>query len=223
MLKVKNVFVSFTKEYYTLNDVTLELAQGEKLIIVGNKESGRTALIRALLKLEPLAKGEVFYKNINLEKVDFENDVSVGYLPAVPAFLDKKTVADNLEYIVNLRKQDKAYTSAKVQNALVEYGLEYIKKKKVKELNYFDKIKLALARLSTRNIEILLIDDVFVKLSTMERDKLIKFIKSMVKNQGCTVLLMTESEDVADKFGYKKKYLIYGSLKESPDYDIQNI
>lgn len=220
MLKVKSVYVSFTKEYFTLNDLSFELAAGEKLIIVGNKESGRTALLRTLLNLEPLAKGEIFYKNISLEKVDFQNDISIGYLPANPAFLDKKTVEDNIEYIIGLRTKDKSYASIKVQNALVEYGLEYIRRKKVKELSYFDKIKLALARLSTRNLDILLVDDVFVKLSSMERDQLIKYLKAIIKGQSCSTLIMTENEDVADKFGYKKKYLIYGSLKETPDYEI---
>jgi len=221
MLKVKSIFVSFTKEYYTLNDLSFELSSGEKMLIVGNKESGKTALLRVLLGLEPLSKGEVFYKNISLEKLDFQNDISVGYLPAVPAFLEKKSVEDNIEYIIKLRTKDKTYISAKTQNALVEYGLDFIRKKKVKELSYFDRIKLALARLSTRNLDILLVDDVFVKLSSMEKDKLIKQIKSVIKNQSCTSLIMTESEEVADKFGYKKKYLIYGSLKDTPDFDLK--
>jgi len=55
----------------------------------------------------------------------------------------------------------------------------------------------------------------------MEKDKLIKQIKSVIKNQSCTSLIMTESEEVADKFGYKKKYLIYGSLKDTPDFDLK--
>lgn len=217
MLTCKSVYVSFTKEYYTINDLSLELASGEKLIVVGSKESGRTALIRALLGLEPLAKGEIFYKNISLDKIDFENDLSVGYLPAVPVFMENKTVQDNIEYVVKLRTKDRAYMMANVQNALVEYGLEYLKKKKIKELNYYDRIKVALARLSTRNIDILLIDDVFAKLSTMESDKVIKQIKSIIKGQNCTTLIMTESDVVADKFGYKKKYLIYGRLQDTSE------
>ena len=220
MIKVKSLFVSFTKEYYTLNDVSFELGGGEKLIVIGNKESGRTVLLRALLGLEPLAKGEIFYKNIALEKIDFQNDLSLGYIPANPAFLEKKTVEDNIEYVIKLRTKDKAYISAKTQNALVEYGLEYIRKKKVKELSYYDRVRLALARVSTRNIDVLYVDDIFVKLSTMEKDKLIKQIKAIIKNQSCTTILMTESEEVADKFGYNKKYLIYGSLKDSQDYEI---
>jgi ABC-type multidrug transport system ATPase subunit len=198
MLKVEHLYVSFTKEFYVLNDINFHLKHGEKMIIVGNKESGRTALLRALLRLEPLAKGEIFYKNINLDKIDFENDISIGYLPAVPVFMEKKSVLENIEYVIKLRTEDKTFVTAKTQNALVEYGLEYIKKKKVKELSYLDRIKLALARLSTRNLEILLIDDIFVKLSSMEKDKLIKQIKAIVKNQSCAVIVMTESEDIAD-------------------------
>lgn len=217
MLSCKSLYVSFTKEYYTINDVSIDLGTGEKLIIIGSKESGRTALLRAILGLEPIAKGEVSYKGISLDKVDFQNDLSVGYLPAVPVFMERKTVQENVEYVAKLRCKDKAYISAKVQNALVEYGLEYVKKKKMKELNYYDRIKVALARLSTRNIDLLLVDDVFDKLSTIEKDKTIKQIKAIIKGQGCASLIMTDSEGVADKLGYKKKYLIYGSLQDSPE------
>lgn len=221
MLKVKSLYVSFTKEYYTLNDISFNLKSGEKLTIVGNKESGRTALLRALLKLETIAKGEVMLKDIPLEKVDFQNDLSLGYLPAIPVFLGKKTVQENIEYIASLRSQDKAYINARVQNALAEFGLEYIKKKRACELNYYDKLKLSLARLSTRNIDILFVDDVFSKLSTIERDKIIKLIKSLIKGQSCTALVMVENDEIADKLGYNKKYLIYGSLKDEPDYELK--
>lgn len=223
MLKVNSLYVSFTKEYYTLNNINFELNSNQKLTIVGGKESGRTVLLRVLLGLEPIAKGEVFYKDISLDKIDFQNDISVGYLPVTPTFLEKKTVEDNIEYIVKLREKDKSYVSPKVSNALVEYGLEYIRKKKVKELSYYDRLKLALARLSTRNIDVLLIDDVFSNLSSMEKDKLIKQIKAIVKTQGCATLIMVDSDDIASKLGYNKKYLVYGSLQDDPNIPIEEL
>lgn len=223
MLKVNSLYVSFTKEYYTLNNINFELNSNQKLTIVGGKESGRTVLLRVLLGLEPIAKGEVFYKDISLDKIDFQNDISVGYLPVTPTFLEKKTVEDNIEYIVKLREKDKSYVSPKVSNALVEYGLEYIRKKKVKELSYYDRLKLALARLSTRNIDVLLIDDVFSNLSSMEKDKLIKQIKAIIKTQGCATLIMVDNDDVASKLGYNKKYLVYGSLQDDPNIPIEEL
>lgn len=215
MLKVKSLYVSFTKEFYTLNNISFELNSGDKLVIVGNKESGRTALLRTLVGLEPIAKGEVLYKNLALDKIDFENDLSLAYLPSLPAFLNNKTVKENIEYIVKLRTDDKNLINIKTQNALNEFGLEFIKNKKVKELSYFDKIKLAIARVSTRNVEMFLIDDIFSKLSTMERDKTIKMLKSLIKAQSSIVLIMTDSEEVAKAFNYNKKYLVYGNLKDS--------
>ena len=220
MLKVKSLYISFTKEYYTLNDISFEISNGEKLIIVGSKESGRTALLRALLRLEPIAKGEVLYKNINLSKLDFENDISIGYLPALPVFYEKKSVVDNIEYIVKLRTNDKGTIAAKTQNALVEYGLEYISKKKVKDLSYYERLKLALARLATRNIDILLIDDIFTNLASIEKEKVIRQIKNLIKNQSCSALIMVENDDVAGALGYKRKYLTYGSLGDSPNIDM---
>jgi ABC-type multidrug transport system ATPase subunit len=223
MLKVDSLFVSFTKEYYTLNNISFELGSNQKMTIVGSKESGRTVLLRSLLGLEPIAKGDVFFKDISINKLDFQNDISIGYLPVIPAFLDKKSVEDNIEYIVKLREKDGSYVAPKINNAIVEFGLDYIRKKKVKELSYYDKIKLALARLSTRPIDVLLVDDVFSNLSSLEKEKLIKHIKAIVKSQGCTTLVMVDSDKVADMFGYNRKYLVYGSLQETPDIAIDEL
>lgn len=223
MLKVDSLYVSFTKEYYTLNNISFELSSNQKMTIVGSKESGRTVLLRSLLGLEPIAKGDVLFKDISISKLDFQNDISVGYLPVTPTFLEKKTVEDNIEYIVKLREKDSSYIAPKVNNALVEFGLEYIRKKKVKELSYYDRLKLALARLSTRPLDVLLIDDVFSNLSSMEREKLVKQIKSIVKSQACATLVMVDSDAIADMFGYNRKYLVYGSLQETPNIAIDEL
>ena len=78
MLKVEHLYVSFTKEFFSLNDINLELKDGQKLVILGEKESGRTALLRTLVGLETRAKGEIFYKNISIDKINFESDVSMA-------------------------------------------------------------------------------------------------------------------------------------------------
>jgi len=221
MLEIKHLFVSFTKEFYVLNDINLELKNGQRLVIIGNKESGRTAMLRTLVGLESKAKGDIVYKNIPIEKIDFQNDISIGYLPVNSPFLERKTVRQNIEYVLKLRTKDLSFLDAKINNALVEFGLDYIKNKKVKELGYLDRLKLAIARLSVRNIDIFLIDDIFEKLSPLERKKIVKILKDLIKLNNATAIIMTESEEIASNFGYDKKYLIYGSLNDTPDYDLK--
>lgn len=215
MLRVEHLYVSFTKEFYTLNDINFSLKPGQRMTIVGSKESGRTAMLRTFVGLEPMAKGNVYLKNISLEKVDFENDISLGYLPTNFAFLENKSVKQNIEYVLKIRSKDNEFLNEKVRNALIEYGLDYVKNKKVKELNYLERLKLSIARLSVRNIDLFLIDDVFDKLSSMEKGKIIKSIKNLIKTNDAAAIVMTDSEDVAKEFGYPQKYLVYGSLSDS--------
>lgn len=217
MLNIEHMYVAFSKEYFTLNDINLKLNNNQKIVIVGNKESGRTVFLRAVLGLENLSKGDVTFNNISVSKIDFENDLSVGYLPANPVVLERKNVEQNIEYVLKIRNTGKSFNEVKVKNAMVEYGLNYIKNKKAKDLCYLDRVKLALARLSVRNLDVLLIDDVFTNLSGNEKDKIIKFIKDLVKSNSCVTIIMTDSDEIADKFGYNKKYLVYGSLVDNKE------
>lgn len=215
MLEVKHLYVSFTKDYYTLNDICFNLGTKDRLVVIGGKESGRSALLRTLVGLEHIAKGEVKYKNIPLDKVDPSADIAVGYLPASPAFMENKTVKQNIEYPLKIRKENPTFYEAKVNNALVGFGIEYLKNKKVKELNYLDRVKVALARLSIRNIELFFIDDIFAKISPIDRGQIINYIKSLIKTNASACIIMTEEEEIANQFGYKKKYLQFGSLVDT--------
>ena len=54
----------------------------------------------------------------------------------------------------------------------------------------------------------------------MEKEKIVKFIKNLIKGQSASALIMTDSDEIAGLFGYKKKYLVYGSLQDTPDFDL---
>ncbi len=219
MIKVNHLYVAFTKEFYTLNDISFEMQPGDKMVIVGGKESGRTAMLRTLVGLESIAKGEIFYKNISIDKVDFENDISLGYLPDMPSFLENKSVKQNIEYVLKIRKNDPVFMNAKVNNALVGYGLDFIKNKKCRELSIYERIRVAIARLSVRNLDVLFVDDIFTRLSEDEKKRVVKMLKELIKMNNATAIIMVESEDIAKAFGYNKKYLNYGTLTEEENHE----
>lgn len=90
MVEVKNLFLKYTREYYALYDINLNIEDGEAVAFVGEDESGKTSLLRVLAKLEKATKGEVYIRDIPLEKVNFRTDLQAGYVPATPVFLEKK-------------------------------------------------------------------------------------------------------------------------------------
>ena len=165
MILVKNVYLSYTKEYYTLNNINLEVNKGEKVVLFGEKESGKSSLIRVIAGLEKPTKGNVYLDNTDISKVDFKNGLSLGYIGSTGVFLNNKSLKKNLEYVLKIRKEQKEVITSRVANALIKYNMENIADTKVKNLGRFEKLKLSIARLSLRKVDLFLIDDIFENLT----------------------------------------------------------
>ena len=135
MLKVNNLFLRFTREFYALYDINMDIADGEKVAFVGEDESGKTSLLRIFAKLEKMSKGEVYIRDIPLEKLSYKTDLNAGYVPATPVFLEKKSVYENFKYVLKNWGYSDGEIEEKINNAIIEYSIEKIKDTKLKDLS----------------------------------------------------------------------------------------
>lgn len=213
MLEVKNVFLSYNKDYFTLHDISFSLKNNQQLTIIGSADSGKSSLCRVIVGLDKINKGSILINNINIDKINFKDDVELGYIPTEFAFMNRKTIKQNLDYVLKIRKLNKDTSAVKVSNALVNYNLDIIKDKKINKLSYFEKIKVAIARLSLRNINLFIIDDVFIKLDSKEKAEITSYLKKLIKSNNAAALILCSDDETADLFGYKKKKINYGSLE----------
>ena len=214
MIEIKNLFLTFTKEYDALHNINLQISDGAKVALVGEADSGKTMLLRVLAKLENFKSGEVYINEIDLKKVDFKQDVSVGFVPKSFIFFDKKTVRENFEYVLKQRKFDPATINLKVLTALKNFDIENIQNLKVKDLSPYQKALAELARVSMRKIDLYLIDDICSGLVPSECQKIIGKIKEMIsENPQSTFIVATSSKSVAEQLGLKIIYLKHGCLE----------
>lgn len=214
MILVKNLSLKFTKEFYALYDVNLEIKKGEAVALLGEEHSGKTTLLRVLCKLEKDFTGEVYIKDIPLKKVDFSLDVNMGYIPAAPVFFEKKTVYQNLQALLKSRKINKSQREEKINKLLIEYNLEKFRDEKVKNLSLFEKYILSIARLSLRKIELVLIDNIFEKLSQEEYEKICELIKKQFLQNKVTTVIATTSPSVAKDLTKRTIKFKLGSITE---------
>ena len=214
MILVKNLSLKFTKEFYALYDVNLEIKKGEAVALLGEEHSGKTTLLRVLCKLEKDFTGEVYIKDIPLKKVDFSLDVNMGYIPAAPVFFEKKTVYQNLQALLKSRKINKSQREEKINKLLIEYNLEKFRDEKVKNLSLFKKYILSIARLSLREIELVLIDNIFEKLSQEEYEKICELIKKQFLQNKVTTVIATTSPSVAKDLTKRTIKFKLGSITE---------
>jgi len=211
MVQIKNLYLKYTREFFALYDVNMSIAEGESVAFVGEDESGKTSLLRVLAKLEKPTKGEVYIKDIPLNKLSYKTDINAGYVPATPVFLEKKTVYENFKYILKNWGYETAEIESKINEVIIEYAIEKLKDVKVKELSKEEKYVLSLIRLSMRELDLLMVDNIFDKISEATMDVVLGLIKKL-KAKNTTLIVATTKTEIAQKLCKRNIYFKNGSV-----------
>ena len=216
MIRIKDMFLRYTREFYALYNINMYIEDGESVAFVGQDESGKTSLLRILAKLEKLTKGEVYIKDIPIEKLSYKDDVSAGYVPAKPVFLEKKSVYENFRYILKNWGYEDGEIENKINEFIIEYSLEKIKDTPVKDLSLEEQYVLSLIRLTFRDLDLLLVDNIFDGLSETTLEVVLSLIKSLQKKK-TTLVVATTEEWIANKLCKRKIYFKHGSIVDKLD------
>ncbi len=216
MIKAKNLFLRYTREFYALYNINLDIEDGESVAFVGEDESGKTSLLRIFAKLESPSKGELYIKEIPIEKLNYKTDLQAGYVPASPVFLEKKSVYENFKFALKNWGLSDSEIENKINETIIEYSIEKIKDTKIKDLSLDEKYILSLIRLSFRDLDLLMIDNIFDNISEATSEVAINLIKSL-KNKKTTLVVATTKEDIAKKLCKRKIYFKYGSIVDKLD------
>ncbi len=212
MLSVKHLTFAYTKEYNILNNISFDLNSNQIMFIYGECESGRTSLLRILLGMEPSFDGEVCYNNLNVNKNIFKSDVSVGFLPQKMACIENKSVYYNLDYVLKIRKINKALREVKINNVLKCYGLDRLRDEKMKNLGTFDRLKVAIARLTLRKLDYIYVDDVFKDLPNSEAKYVCDELNKLIKINEASAIIVCDNLDIANYFKCSRYRLELGEL-----------
>lgn len=212
MIEIKDLCLAYTKDYLTLCDINLEIKDGAKVTIFGEKESGKSSLMRVLAGIVKPTSGSVIINKIPIDKINFKSDVSLGFLPTQPVFMENKTVLQNLQYVLKIRKVVKELANIKIENAIKTYDLETISNMKMKDLQYYDRVRVALARFQLRPLDVLLVDDVFARLGDSDRKVVVKHINNLIKANQCSCIITISDRSLFSLVGGKQVVIDNGSL-----------
>lgn len=216
MIRFENVFVSFTKEFDALHNINFCIENGEKIAIVGDGDSGKTTMLRAIAGLQPITQGDLTINDTPINKVNFGQDVSLGYIPKVPVFKNKKTVGENLEYVLKIRGVEPASMNFKILSSLKNFGIESLKNVPVRSLNRYQKMLVQLARVSMRMVDIVLIDNIANGLTKTEQTGIIDAIKLLMEqNPESTFIVALNNEKIAKELNLKVVKIKLGSLEKT--------
>ena len=132
-------------------------------------------------------------------------------MPASPEFLERKSVYENLKYVLKIWGYSDGEIESKINEAIIEYSLEKIKDTKVKDLTKEEKYVLSLIRLTFKDLDFLMVDYIFDDLNEATLEVIISLIKQLATKK-CTLIVATKKDWIADKLCKRKIYFKYGSI-----------
>lgn len=214
MIEIKNLYLKYIREYFALYDINLKIEKGERVAFIGDAHSGRTTLLRVIAGLEKFDSGEVFLNDREVRQIDFKTDIQLGYIPELPVFFENKTVYENLKYVLCERGFDKSEIENKINKTLIDFKIEKYKDIKVKDLDLYEKYLLSFIRLSLRDLDILLVDNIFGRLSQDEAYAFVNLISDVFASKNVTIVVVCDNYDLVKDLCNKQIKFVTGSIEE---------
>jgi len=186
---------------FSLQEINLEVADGEYYVLLGRSGSGKTQLLELIAGLEHPDNGTIFLDNIDITRQRIQ-DRKVGIVFQDYAVFPHMTVFGNIAYPLRARKTDKRSISEKVDKAAAAMNIKHLLERGTEKLSGGELQRVALARTLITSPRLLLLDEPFSSLDTSLKDDLKKVLRSLNKS-GQTIIHVTH--DYADAISLAKR------------------
>ena len=196
VIEIDNLSKSFGHQE-VLKDVTLKLLKGENLVVLGKSGSGKSVLIKCIVRLLNLDTGtiNVFGQDVmDLNRKELnEHRKKIGFLFQSGALYDSMTVKQNLEFHLKRIKKDLSdkEIEEKIAEVLENVGLPESLNKMPSELSGGMRKRISLARTIVVEPEIMLYDEPTTGLDPVTADEISILINEVQKKYKTSSIIIT--------------------------------
>lgn len=225
VIEIRNLKKRFG-DMEVLKDLSLTLRNGENLVVLGKSGTGKSVLIKCIVRLLDPDSGNinVLGKDITALKTEELSDIrkKIGFLFQSGALYDSMTVRENLEFPLRRIKKEltKQEIDAKVLEVLENVGLPDAIDKMPSELSGGMRKRISLARTIIVDPEIMLYDEPTTGLDPVTSNEISILINEIQRKYKTASIIITHdiecAKTVADRFVMLKEGEVYkdGSLQE---------
>jgi sulfate transport system ATP-binding protein len=194
-ITVKNVTKRFGN-FLALDNVSLDVPDGELLALLGPSGSGKTTLLRIISGLEVPDAGAVFYKDEDVTDAAVR-ERNVGFVFQHYALFRHMTVFDNVAFGLRVRKRPKAQIRDRVHELLRLVQLEGLERSLPSQLSGGQRQRVALARALAAEPKVLLLDEPFGALDAKVRQELRSWLRRLHDEIHVTSVFVTHDQEEA--------------------------
>src|SRR5262245_29879540 len=201
-----------------VNDVSLEVADGEFMVLVGPSGCGKTTALRCLAGLEAITAGAIRIGERDVTNVaPRERDIAMVFQDY--ALYPQMGVRKNLAFGLRMRKLPKVEIARRVEEAAALLELEPLLERKPRQLSGGQRQRVALGRALVRDPQVFLMDEPLSNLDAKLRAKTRADIRALQQRVGITTVYVTHDQVEAMTMGDRIAIMRDGVVEQCGDPD----
>ncbi|MBC8230904.1 ABC transporter ATP-binding protein [bacterium] len=193
---------------YVLKDVTLRVAAGESVAIVGPSGSGKSTLLNIIGTLDGPTAGSVLLEGRDLSKFNGKElatirNREIGFVFQLHHLLPQCTVLENVlvPTLVNGNRSSRENSETRARQLLERVGLDSRLSHRPGQLSGGERQRVAVVRALINNPKLLLADEPTGSLDRAAADNLSQLLIELNREEGVTLIVVTHSLDLAARLG----------------------
>jgi len=203
----------FDKGVTAVDDVALEIGDGEFLVLVGPSGCGKSTLLRMIAGLEETTSGGVYLGDRDITWVP-PRERNLAMVFQNYALYPHMTVRKNLAFSLKLKRQPKAEIAAQVDRVAAMLGLEDLLERKPAQLSGGQRQRVAMGRALVREPEAFLMDEPLSNLDAKLRVTMRGELAELHQRTGTTTVYVTHDQIEAMTLGHRVAVLRSGVLQQ---------
>lgn len=222
MLEIRNV----TKEYgrqVALDNVSLSIAPGESVSLIGESGSGKSTLSRLVLALERPSDGAILWDGKNVSELrgrQLYRDIQPVFQDSIGCFNPRRKIMDSLcEPMKNLLKLSKAEREGRIYSLLKRVSLPVdIANRYPHELSGGQRRRVCIARAISIQPRLVILDEAVTGLDATVMMKILALLKSLQREIGCAYLFIAHDLRAALYLSKKIAVMKDGRIVETAEH-----
>lgn len=204
MIYFNNVSKIYNKDSVALDDVSLTVASGEFISVVGHSGAGKTTLIKMILAEDSPTDGTVFFESINIHKLK-NNELTklrrrIGVVFQDFKLLSNRTAYENIAFAMEAVGKTDEEIASDVPHVLELVDLGHKMYHFPNQMSGGEQQRLAIARAIINQPELIIADEPTGNLDPINTHEIVQILKK-INDLGTTVILTTHNRGVVDSIG----------------------
>lgn len=216
LIELRNVSKRFGR-LVVLNDLTLDIPEGQSLVVIGASGTGKSVLLKHIVGLLKPDKGEVWFDGKRVDNLPERDLVPIreqfGFLFQMGALFDSMTVEQNVAFPLT---EHTTKTRAEIQKVALQklamVGLPDVGRKMPAQLSGGQRKRVALARAIAMDPRVILYDEPTTGLDPIRSDVINELILKLKHEMSVTSIVVTHDMHSALKVGDRVVMLKEGKI-----------